>query len=150
MEYQKPAGPNNVKGVKTMRPWTRSITQIFRAFRDGYVKGCVTASHNANVNRAAAGAAGFRAVDVDDQILSRSSSRHVEDVISQDFVDLSAKFLRQGSSTDQKGFNQSSSINTPPGQLQGIMATLILLLLTYCNISTLPSLAFTSLTLWDS
>ena len=147
MEYQKPAGPNNVKGVKTMRPWTRSITQIFRAFRDGYVKGCVTASHNANVNRAAAGAAGFRAVDVDDQILSRSSSRHVEDVISQDFLDLSAKFLRQGSSTDQKGFNQSI---TPPGQLQGIMATLIQLLLTYCNISTLHSLAFTSSTLWNS
>jgi hypothetical protein len=129
MEFQKPAGPENVKGGKTTRPWTRSITQIFRAFRDSYVKGCVTAGHNANVSRAAAGAVGYRAVEVDDQVLSRSSSRHVEDVISQEFLGLSATFLRQGSSTDQKGFIQysSSSINAPPGQLQGTVATLILL-----------------------
>lgn len=146
MEFQEPAGPNNVKGGKTTRPWTRSITQIFRTFRDSYVKGCVTASHNANVSRAAVGAVGFRAVEADDQVLSRSSSRHVEDVISQDFLDLSAKFLRQGSSTDQKGFiQQSSSIyNTPPGQLQGTVATLINpavtpKLITAISLTTLPS-----------
>lgn len=126
MEFQKQAEPKNVKGGKTARSWTQSITQVFRTFRDSYVKGCVTASHNANVSRAAVGAVGFRAVDVDDQVLSRSSSRHVEDVISQEFLDISAKFLRQGSLTDEKGLIRSSNINTPPSQLQGIMATLIL------------------------